>query len=262
MFESEYLNLADRLVQTGSKRIGRNGGTRSLPFETLEFDLSGGEFPLLTSRRINYQGALGEYAAMIRGPQHVSDFHEWNCNFWNRNADADTGNLTLDYGNAWRDYNGVNQMESVLDSLKHRPYDRRMLITGWRPDRLNDLSLPCCHYGYQFYVDNEDYVHLLWQQRSADIMLGVPNDAVVAAVMLLCFADLCGRKPGRVKMMLGDAHIYESHIENFLQQREAECTLPPSYMFGKQTDLYSFEPQDLIILKYRPNPIIKYKLAV
>lgn len=262
MFEQNYLDLAQKLVQFGHVRNGRNGVTHSLPFETIEFDLSSGEFPLLTTRRINYAAAAGEYAAMIRQPKHVDDFRAWNCNFWNDNAAADNGNLNVDYGNAWIDYNGINQMEAVLHSLKHNPYDRRMIIQAWRPDRLDQLTLPCCHYGYQFYVDSNNYLHLLWQQRSADVMLGLPNDAVVAAIMLCSFASLSELKPGRVKMMLGDAHIYADHIENF----KLQCKLPikpaPAYVFAKQKNLYSFEPSDLIILHYNPEVNIKYQLIV
>ena len=185
-YERDYLNIAKDIINNGHSSRGRNGITRSLPFPSLEFDLRSGQLPLLTTRKMYTAGILGEYAAVIRGPKHVDDFRRWGCNYWNKWADAN-GNLRVDYGNAWRDYNGVDQMAAVLHKLRSDPRDRRLLINAWRPDQLEDLSLPCCHYAYQFWSNGRE-LSLLWHQRSADWAVGVPSDALFAAVMCACFA--------------------------------------------------------------------------
>jgi len=166
LVEGFYQDITRRIIADGTERKGRNGNTKSLPFQQLTFDLSDGFLPLLTTRQMFYKGILGEYAAMIRGPKHVNDFKKFGCNYWDQWSDED-GNINIDYGNAWIDYNGVNQMEYVLDSLRNNPADRRMVINGWRPDKLNDLSLPCCHHNYQFYANGNSfqlcfYVLLIW----------------------------------------------------------------------------------------------------
>ena len=257
-YEAQYLQIAQDIEAAGHESQGRNGVTLSLPFQTIDIDMSTGKLPLLTTRKMYTAGILGEYAATIRGPKHIDDYKRWGCNYWDTWADS-TGNLTVDYGNAWRDYNGVNQVQTVLDKLKTDPRDRRLLITAWRPDRLANLSLPCCHYAYQFYSTGTE-LSLLWHQRSADWMVGVPSDAVFAAVMLACFADLAGQKPGKIKMVFGDAHVYKHHTSQLLEQCKRTPTALPSYKLNKQQDLYSFEPKDLLIGDYESQPAIAYEL--
>ena len=258
LVEQEYINITKRIIADGVPRDGRNGMTYSLPFQQLNFDLSSGHFPLLTSRRIFYKGVLGEYAAMIRGPKHVNDFKQFGCNYWDAWADEE-GNLNVDYGNAWIDYNGVDQMANVLSSLRNNPADRRMVINAWRPDRLSDLSLPCCHHSYQFWSDGKS-VDLLWIQRSGDWMVGVPSDMVLASTMLLCFASLSGLTARNVKMIIGDAHIYDEHIPTAGEQCRRLGWNPAKYTLKPQTDLYSFLPEDLEITEYKYEPSLKYLL--
>ena len=256
--EHDYLELMKKIRIDGVRKDGRNGAYYSIPFPQLSFDISDGFFPLITTRKMYYSGILGEYAAMIRGPKHVDDFKEWGCNYWDLWADEE-GNINVDYGNAWRDYNGVNQMEEVLHSLIHNPGDRRMVIDAWRPDRLSDLSLPCCHYSYQFWSDGK-YVDLLWNQRSADWCVGVPSDMVFASVMLACFAQLAGLTPRTVCMQFGDAHIYEEHMDTAHTQLKRLPWCPPRFELAPQADLYSFKPEDLMITGYKHDERMSYEL--
>jgi len=256
--ENEYLQITQNILTLGTKRKGRNGDTFSLPFQQLEFDLSSGHIPLITTRKMHYRGILGEYAAMIRGPKHIDDFKKYGCNYWDKWARED-GSISVDYGNAWIDFNGVNQMEYVLDSLRNNPADRRMVISGWRPDKLDDLDLPCCHHSYQFWSDG-DVVDLLWVQRSGDWMVGVPSDVVFASVMLLCFSDLAGLKPRNVRMVVGDAHIYAEHEENARKQARRVGWNPPSFTLKPQKDLYSFVPEDFEINDYTHDEPLNYLL--
>tara|TARA_R110000782_G_scaffold196085_1_gene285464 strand:- start:582 stop:1388 length:807 start_codon:yes stop_codon:yes gene_type:complete len=256
-FETDYLTKAANILDNGDNRKGRNGRTLSLPFQDVSFNLQKG-LPLLTTRKSHYKGVFGEYAALIRGPTHIDDFTMFGCNFWKKWANED-GSLNLDYGNAWRDFHGVNQMSTVLDLLRNDPYDRRMLITGWDPSNLKNLDLPCCHYSYQFWSDGT-HLDLLWTQRSGDWMIGVPADALLASAMTLSFASLAGLKPRNVKMMIGDAHVYEPHWEAAEEQTTRIPYEPPSYSFKAQTDLYSFVPSDVFLGTYDHHPAISYLL--
>ena len=257
-YEAQFLAVADNILKNGFERKGRNGTTLSLPFQQLKFSLQD-SFPLLTTRKMFYKGVLGEYAAMIRGPAHVQDFIDWGCNYWNLWAEED-GSINVDYGNAWRNFNGVDQMAAVVDSLINNPHDRRMVISGWRPDNLEELSLPCCHHNYQFY-EHDGIVDLLWIQRSGDWMIGVPSDAVFASVMLMCFADVTGKIPGSITMVIGDAHIYGEHIEAAKQQVQRPIIDTNLKVELKdQADVYSFKPNDLIIEGYKYSDAIKYEL--
>ena len=256
--ESQYIDIARKIIHNGTVRETRNAVTHSLPFQTMEFSLESGFFPLFTTRQMFYKGVLGEYAAMIRGPRHVKDFERWGCNYWNQWANED-GSIAVDYGNAWRDFNGVDQMAHVIDSLLNNPADRRMVISGWRPDKLDDLNLPCCHHNYQFYSDGST-LDLLWVQRSGDWMVGVPSDVVLSATMLLCFSSVASLKPGTVKFIVGDAHVYADHINDAHKQIKRLPWAPPKYDLKKQSDVYSFEPSDLTISSYKYEDSIKYSV--
>jgi thymidylate synthase len=256
-FETEYLTKARSILWTGNQREGRNGVTASLPFQTLTFDLRDG-LPLMTTRKSYYKGVFGEYAALIRGPQHIDDFTKWGCNFWKKWAQPD-GTINLDYGNAWVDFHGENQMETVLNLLKNDYTDRRMLITGWDPSNLKNVDLPCCHYSYQFWSDGK-HLDLLWTQRSGDWMIGVPADALLASAMVNQFASLANMIPRNVTMMIGDAHIYEDHWEATREQTRRKPFDMPLYAYKTQQDLYSFEPDDFVVKHYEHHPAIDYLL--
>lgn len=203
-YEHAYAKLVHDVLYLGEDRAVRNGKARSLFGLQLRFSCRNDSVPLLQGRRMYPQGVLGEFAAMIRGPKHVDDFKKWGCNYWELWADEE-GNLELDYGNAWN-------IEETVELLKTDPTNRRILIDAWRPDRLSSLSLPCCHYSYQFYVRDGVFVDMLWTQRSVDMMIGLPSDMLFAALWLKLMANEVGLKAGEVVMSLGDCHIYEEHL--------------------------------------------------
>lgn len=207
-FEKSYAELVMDVLMRGEEKQTRNGITKSVFGRTLSFDIGYYGFPLIQGRKMFYEGILGEFAAMIRKPKHINDFKKWGCNYWDLWAKED-GSIEVDYGNAWFE---DGQMDHLLNCLANNPNDRRMLINGWRPHRLKDLDLPCCHYSYQFYVREGEFIDMIWNQRSVDIMIGLPSDIVFAAVWLILLSNQTGYKPGKINMMLGDCHIYNEHI--------------------------------------------------
>lgn len=261
--ENAYLEIARDILRDGDHMEGRNGFVKSLSNQILKFDLSDGYFPLITTRKMHYKGVLGEYAAMIRGPKHVDDFKRWGCNYWDDWANED-GSIDVDYGNAWIDYNGTNQVAEVLAAMDYNPASRRMMITGWRPDRVYDgsLSLPCCHHTYQFYVSDDGHVDLLWHQRSADWMVGMPSDMVLAALMLIHMSKAAMKKPRNVTMVIGNAHIYGEHLDNAAKQVKRNPWGPPEYKYRWRRHWQSFEPGDLELINYQHHDPIKYELKV
>ena len=260
-YEEQYRYLVQKILDRGELRHGRNGNTFSLFGETVSFDLADGNFPLLTGRQIFYKGVFGELAALLRQPTNIADFEKYGCNYWKLWA-KENGDINIDYGNKWLDWDGVDQLARLVDTLKHNPADRRMIITGWDPRNLEELDLPCCHYAYQWYVREGKYLDMLWQQRSADTMIGLPSDAVFAAAWNIAIANETGLTPGCVTMVLGDAHIYEEHEEPAREYLQAETNVPPTYellsKLGKKT--IEFLPDDIAIHNYNPSTKIRFEL--
>lgn len=260
-YELEYKKLVSRILANGEFREGRNGNTISLFGETLKVDIGQGHFPILTGRRIYYKGVLGELAAMLRGPKSIKDFKNYGCNYWDLWARPD-GSITVDYGNAWIDFNGVNQLEALVEGLKENPYGRRHLVTGWRPDRLDVLSLPCCHYAYQWYVRKDGVLDMMWHQRSVDTMIGLPSDVIFAAAWLIILANEVGLKPGVITFTLGDTHIYEEHIDQANEYLETLTHELPVYSLASLVGANHlwFMPSDLEVAGYSYTSDIKFLL--
>lgn len=260
-YEIAYAKAVNRILNHGVLKDARNGLTKSIFGMSLEIDMSMGVMPLIQGRKMYHRGIFGEFAALVRRPSNKADFEAWGCNYWEKWADPETGKLVLDYGNAWFDYNGINQIKELKESLRHNPNDRRMIINAWRPDRLKELSLPCCHYSYQFNVEG-DKLNMIWTQRSADMMIGVPADMVLAGVWLVMLANEFDLKPGRIKMDLGDCHVYSEHIVN--AQKYVQNVLFSDEDYDNRTwsyptynltcevgkDFCNFEPSDIIVHNY------------
>lgn len=262
-FELDYANMIAEIYLDGNNRATRNGITRSLFGMSLELEMPDGCFPLIQGRKMYPKGILGELAAMLRGPKHVNDFKKWGCNYWDLWANED-GSLKVDYGNAWLDFNGVNQLEQLKDKLLNNPTDRRMIVSGWRPDRLDSLSLPCCHYSYQFYVQ-DNKLSMIWTQRSVDMMIGLPSDIVFAYAWMLAIGNEFGLKPGKLKMDFGDCHIYEEHLIDARKYLDNVTTLHfqavlYEYLGLPGTDFCLFQPDFVNLGPYKHCDAIKFEL--
>ena len=260
-FERQYANLVRKVLTKGALRATRNADTYALFGQSLEADLRDG-FPILQGRKLYHRGVFGELAAMLRQPKTVQDFKDWGCNYWDLWANKE-GKLNIDYGNQWFDFNGVNQVAELKDMLVNDPTNRRMLISSWRPDRLNTLSLPCCHYSYQFYVVNNT-ISMVWTQRSVDVMIGLPSDMIFAAAWLIAIANEFGFTPGRIKMDFGDTHIYESHVkpaQQYLKQA-AKRSWPVLHtvLASAGKDFCEFTPDDIALLNYEPSEPVNFEL--
>lgn len=254
-FEHEYAQLIFKILEHGDYRPTRNVPTRSLFGMSLIVDNVATAFPLIQGRKMFPKGIFGEFAAFVRQPKHVDDFEKWGCNYWKDWADED-GSLNIDYGNAWFNFGNFNQVEDLKAKLRLNPTDRRMIINSWIPPHLADLSLPCCHYSYQFYVRENKYLDMIWIQRSVDMMVGLPSDIVLAALFLITLGNEFGYKPGRIKMDLGDCHVYENHINEateYIHRVFANPKLPPvlyEYKADKATPFEEFTPDMLWLGEY------------
>lgn len=264
----QYVPLIDKIFSKGEAKDTRAGKAFSIFGETLEIDTQ--EFPLLRGRQMYYKSVLGELAAMLRGAKTVKEFQELGCNYWNDWGDKE-GNLILDYGTSWLDFNGVNQLANLVETLKTNPNDRRMIISGWRPDRIKDLSLPCCHLLYQWYIRDGVFLDMIWYQRSVDVMIGLPSDILFAAVWNMLLAQTTMYRPGKIKFILGDTHIYGNHYLKTRQYLEQTRNYYFRYNKGfpeirtrltKYSNVFNFHPSELVIENYNPEPAIKFELNV
>ena len=264
----EYKNLVKQVLACGEVKQCRNGITTSLIGTQLKFDSA--NIPLLNNRKIFYKGVIGEFSAFMNNCDNISQFKERGCNYWDAWED-EFGYLWLDYVDQLHskqivngDLEYITQLEALKIGLVNDKFSRRHIINLWRADNLHNLSLPCCHYSYQFIVSVDNKLNMIWTQRSADVMVGIPSDMILAYLWVQCLSKELGFTPGEVTMNFGDTHIYEEHLIGANQYVEVlePRLIPIARLNDKFTCTEQFYPDQLDIVQYDPHEAIKFELKV
>lgn len=262
----QYLDLIRRVLNEGVQKEDRTGtGTLSVFGHQMRFDLSEG-FPLLTTKKLHTSSIIYELLWFLRGETNVRYLQEHGVSIWNEWAD-ESGDLGPIYGRQWRawtDYSGgyIDQISNAIETIKHNPDSRRIIVSAWNVADLKEMALPPCHALFQFYVAN-GRLSLQLYQRSADIFLGVPFNIASYALLLQMMAQVTGLKAGEFIHTLGDAHIYLNHIDQVkLQLTREPRPLPRMVLNPSINDLFDFEYEDFTLIGYDPHPHIKGEVAV
>ena len=213
--EDEYRALITEILHRGKSKDDRTGtGTRSLFGRTISHDMALG-FPLLTGKKVSFNAVRTELLWILQGRTDLKYLEDNGVKYWRpdyeRSGRTD-GTLGPVYGKQWRDFNGVDQLKQLVYSIENDPYSRRLMVSAWNPAELKDMVLPPCHYGFQVYINNET-LDLMWQQRSADVFLGLPYDIAMYGLLLEMLALGANLKPGKLIGQLGDCHLYNNHLD-------------------------------------------------
>lgn len=263
-FEYEYKQLIKDILKNGEARDTRNGVTKAVFGRSLFVDLREDKdfIPLINARRLFPKGVFGEFAAFIHNAKTVEEFESYGCNYWKLWANSE-GRLELDYSEQLFNFNGVNQLDNLIESLTNDRYSRRHIISLWRPDRFDKISLHCCHYSYQFYVDNEYTLHMIWNQRSVDIMVGLPSDIILAYLWIKLLCNQLGYTPGTITMNLGDCHIYAEHLQgahDYINRLEPRLIPLARLKADRGMKITEFLADMIDVYQYDPHPAIKFEL--
>lgn len=262
----QYLDLLERVLHEGVVKGDRTGtGTISVFGHQMRFNMDDG-FPLLTTKKLHLKSIIYELLWFLQGDTNVNYLHEHGVSIWDEWAD-EAGNLGHIYGYQWRswpDYKSgsIDQIKEVVDTIKHDPNSRRMIVSAWNVGDLNNMNLPPCHVLFQFYVA-DGRLSLQMYQRSADIFLGVPFNIASYALLLLMMAQITGLKAGDFVHTLGDAHIYLNHLEQVkLQLTREPRPLPRMILNPEVKNIFDFKYEDFTLTDYNPYPHIKGVVAV
>ncbi|MDR2540821.1 MAG: thymidylate synthase [Candidatus Peribacteria bacterium] len=158
---------------------------------------------------------------------------------------------------------GVDQLAKVLNAIRNNPTDRRIIMTLWNPHDNAHTLLPPCPCFYQFFANQDGYLHLNVYQRSCDTFLGVPFNDSQDALLLILLALATGRKPGRFFHIFGDVHIYNNHRKQVdLQLSREPRSLPSLKIKTVRENPTDYVWEDLELIGYDPHPVIKAPVAV
>ncbi len=262
----QYLDLMRHVLEHGRPKTDRTGtGTRSVFGYQMRFDLRDG-FPLVTTKKLHVKSIIHELLWFLRGETNVRYLNEHGVTIWDEWADAD-GNLGPIYGYQWRswpapDGRHVDQVAQVVNEIRHNPDSRRLIVSAWNVGDLHAMALPPCHVLFQFYV-SDDRLSCQLYQRSADVFLGVPFNIASYALLTMMMAQGTGLAAGEFIHTLGDAHLYNNHLEQARLQLTREPRRRPTLKISPAVQsLFDFTFDDFALEGYHPHPHIPAKVAV
>lgn len=261
----QYLDLLQHVVDKGVEKSDRTGtGTLSVFGYQMRFNLQEG-FPILTTKKVHLRSIIHELLWFLKGDTNIKYLKDNQVSIWDEWAD-ENGDLGPVYGHQWRSWDAedhsIDQIKEIIETLKHNPDSRRMIVSAWNVGKLQEMRLPPCHLLFQFYVANGTLSCQLYQ-RSADIFLGVPFNIASYALLTMMIAQVTGLKPGEFIHTLGDAHIYNNHMDQVKLQLSREPKPLPQMIIKKHVmDIDGFVFEDFRLEGYEPHPAIKASVAV
>ena len=171
------------------------------------------------------------------------------------------------YGKQWRswecpDGRTIDQISQVQEAIRTSPDSRRLVVSAWNVADIDKMRLPPCHTLFQFYVSNGRLSCQLYQ-RSADMFLGVPYNIASYSLLTVLMAQSTGLQPGEFIHTLGDAHIYDNHMEQCQEQlSRAPKSFPRLRVRNAKSSVLDYDWEDLELLGYDPHPAIRGQVAV
>ena len=262
----QYLDLMQHVLDNGTQKHDRTGtGTVSVFGYQMRFDLQKG-FPLVTTKKIHLRSIIHELIWFLQGNTNIKYLKDNGVSIWDEWAD-ENGELGPVYGSQWRswpkpDGGHIDQISGVIHQLKNNPDSRRIIVSAWNVAEIENMALPPCHSFFQFYVADGKLSCQLYQ-RSADIFLGVPFNIASYALLTLMVAQVCDLQAGDFVHTLGDAHLYNNHIEQTKLQLGRETRPLPTMKLNQAIkNINDFKFEDFTLENYDPHPHIKGAVAI
>ena len=275
----QYLELMRHVRDNGTQKGDRTGtGTKSVFGYQMRFDLQQG-FPLVTTKKCHLPSIIHELLWFLKGDTNTRYLKDNGVKIWDEWAD-ENGDLGPVYGYQWRNWptpdgHHIDQVQTVVEQLKHNPDSRRIIINAWNVADLPDesispqenvkrqkMALAPCHAFIQFYVADGKLSCQLYQ-RSADIFLGVPFNIASYALLTMMLAQVCELQLGDFIHTLGDAHLYSNHAEQVDEQlSRTPYALPTMKINPAVKDILAFRFEDFELVGYKAHPHIKAPVAI
>ena len=283
--EEQYTELIKDIIEYGEMVDGRNGKAKTLIGSAMHFPLSNNTIPLLTTKKVAWKTCLKELIWFINGSTDNKILKSQNVKIWNGNSTKEfleLNNLPYEeddlgpvYGHQWRHFNakysnsiedytgkGIDQLQNVIDILKDedKRTSRRIILTAWNPEQINEMALPPCHILAQFNVVNNKLSCSMYQ-RSCDVGLGVPFNIASYSFLTHIIAKHCDLEAGDFYYHLGNTHIYDDHIEQLkLQLKNKPFEFPKINIKNKRNNINDYTIDDIEITNYNCHQQIKMEM--
>ncbi len=290
--EYHYLNLIFDVLSNGVKESRRNGNVLTKIGGMMKFSLENNKLPLITTKKLAWKSCLHELIWFKNGETTTDSLLKNNVKIWDGNSskefldsrnlkDYREGELGPIYGYQWRNWNkmytnlnnsmydinsnnGIDQLQCIIDSLKDREKrkSRRLIMSAWNPEQLDEMALPPCHILCQFHVTNYDELSCSLYQRSGDVGLGIPFNIASYSFLTHILAKHCDLKAKEFIHFIGNAHIYDDHIDALKEQITRTPYDFPTIEINKRNNIDDYEFSDIIVNDYIHHDPIKMEMRV
>lgn len=284
--EYQYINLIKHILDYGTMIEGRNGNALTIYGSSMHFSLENNKWPLLTSKKVAWKTCAKELFWFLKGSTSNTELQEQNVHIWDGNGSRDfldsrgltnlqENDLGPVYGHQWRFFNasyencntdysgkGVDQIKYIIDCLKHpkERYSRRLILSAWNPQQLDEMALPPCHVLAQFNVIGNKLSCSLYQ-RSGDVGLGVPFNIASYSLLTHIIAKHCDLEANEFIYHLGNCHIYDDHIEPLRKQvNNLLYPFPKISILEKYDNINNYSIKDIKVENYQCNNVIKMEM--
>jgi thymidylate synthase len=290
--EFQYLSLLKNIIKNGVMEKGRNGITYTQIGGMMRFSLKNNQIPIMTTKKMAWRVCLKELLWFMNGDTNNELLQEKNVKIWNDNATREfldsrglyhlrENDLGPVYGHQWRFWNapysreygcfedyrgkGIDQLQNIIDDLNESKItgetSRRMIMTAWNPEQINEMALPPCHVLSQFHITEGNQLSCTLYQRSADMGLGVPFNIASYSFLTHILAKHCDLEAKEFIHFIGNAHIYDDHVDSLEEQIENEPYDPPNLIISeKKEKIEDYKFEDFIIENYNYHKPIKMKM--
>lgn len=280
--EQGYLDLIDEVLRFGDEFEDRTGtGTIAVDSRMMKFDLTDNKLPLFTTKKMFTKGIVEELLFFMQGKTNTKELEAKGVNIWKGNtsreflnkrglAHLDVGDMGAGYGFQWRhfgaeyvghdeDYTneGFDQLEDIVTQIKNNPDSRRILMSAWNPDALDDMALPPCHVLFQVHVNKKKgTLSSTLYQRSADLILGVGYNVASYSILTHILAHITGYKAKEFTWVGGNVHIYNNHIDAAKEQLLRKPMEPPTFEITchPTISIDTIKSEHLIVKDYKSHP--------
>ncbi|CAM4007762.1 MULTISPECIES: thymidylate synthase [Shewanella] len=281
----QYLALCERIINEGVWVENERTGKRCLTVinADLEYDVAANQFPLITTRKSFWKGAIAELLGYLRGYDNAADFRKLGAKTWDANANEnnawlnnphrkghdDMGRVYGVQGRAWAKPDGgtVDQLRKIIDNLSRGVDDRGEILSFYNPGEFHMGCLRPCMHTHNFSLLG-DTLYLNSFQRSCDVPLGLNFNQVQVFALLAIVAQITGHKPGKAYHKIVNAHIYEDQLP-LMQEVQLKREPFPSPQLHINPDIKSLEDletwvtmDDFEVTGYQHHEAIQYPFSV
>tara|TARA_Y100000385_G_C13043852_1_gene616535 strand:+ start:658 stop:1572 length:915 start_codon:yes stop_codon:yes gene_type:complete len=285
--ENQYINLINDILNENKKFCGRNGSTYAIFGTIMHFSLENNKIPFLTTKKLAWKTCLKELLFFIRGDTDNNILNDQGVHIWDGNSDPEylktrnldyiNGELGPIYGFQWRHYNaeyndcktdysgcGIDQLQDIINTLKdpNKRNSRRLILTAWNPCQLDKMALPPCHVLCQFNITDNNKLSCHLYQRSGDVGLGVPFNIASYSMLTYILARHCDLEPYEFIYSLGNAHIYDDHVDGLKELiTRTPYEFPDFKVLNRHENINDYVIDDFELTNYNFNNIINLNMS-